>query len=69
MIEALARDLVSKGYYVWVDKTGGEDRPDIVAIPARGDDWAFEETLCVEVKYEAVKQTTVEKLSRILRRC
>jgi len=54
---------------VWVDKTGGEDRPDIIAIPARGDDWAFEEALCVEVEHEAIKQTTVEKLSRILRRC
>ncbi|HID41759.1 MAG TPA: hypothetical protein EYP33_06365 [Pyrodictium sp.] len=69
VIEHYARKLVEQGYFVDVDKTGGEDRPDIVAVPSAGDDWDTEDVLCIEAEADPARHTTYDKLLAILQRC
>ncbi|AEM38199.1 hypothetical protein Pyrfu_0327 [Pyrolobus fumarii 1A] len=67
-IRSIAEELAERGYYVVVDKAGGEDRPDIVALkPLDDEHWG--EALCVEVVSDPERHMTHEYTLKLLKRC
>ncbi len=67
-IEEVASELAEKGFYVVIDRSGGEDRPDVIALkPLDDEHWG--EAICVEVVSEPERHLTHEYVLRMLRRC
>ncbi len=68
VIEEVAAELAEKGYYVAVDKTGGEDRPDVIALkPLDDEHWG--EAICIEVVSDPERHMTHEYTLKLLKRC